>query len=161
MVDSRTRWLDADEQRAWRALLIGTTLLFDRLDADLRAQFDLSLAEYEILVRLSEAEGAAMRMAALADALRHSRSRVTHTISRMEQSGLVARSPSGDDGRGVRAELTTRGMALLREAAPLHVTGVRENLVDLVPPGEFATMGRVMDAVTDRLIAGREELDIR
>ena len=47
-------WLDAEQQRAWRAYLVGTTLLMDRLDRDLRAQHDLSLPEYEMLVRLSE-----------------------------------------------------------------------------------------------------------
>ena len=67
------------------------TLLFDRLDDDLRRQHDLSLAEYEILVRLSEREGGQLRMAQLADALAHSRSRVTHTVKRMEDGGLVER----------------------------------------------------------------------
>ena len=52
-----TRWLDADQQRSWRALVMGTTLLMDRLDDDLRREFDLSLVEYEILVRLSERDG--------------------------------------------------------------------------------------------------------
>ena len=62
------------------SLVIGTTLLMDRLDDDLRRTFDLSLTEYEILVRLSERPGRQMRMAQLADALAHSRSRVTHTV---------------------------------------------------------------------------------
>ncbi len=52
------RWLDDRQQRAWRALVLGTTLLFDRLDDDLRQQHGLSLVEYEILVRLSEARTA-------------------------------------------------------------------------------------------------------
>ena len=33
---TRTRWLDADQQRSWRALVMGITLLLDRLDDDLR-----------------------------------------------------------------------------------------------------------------------------
>ena len=53
------------------------------------ARFDLSLTEYEILVRLSERPERQMRMAQLADALAHSRSRVTHTVARMEKAGLV------------------------------------------------------------------------
>ena len=68
MEAEETRWLDAGQQRAWRALVMGTTLLFDRLDDDLRLAHDISLVEYEILVRLSERDGQ-MRMAALADAL--------------------------------------------------------------------------------------------
>jgi hypothetical protein len=84
-------WLDPAQQRAWRAYLVGTTLLMDRLDRELRDQHRISLPEYEILVRLSEAEGHRMRMAELADSVSHSRSRVTHTVSRMEAAGLVAR----------------------------------------------------------------------
>ena len=54
---SHVTWLDQQQQRSWRAFLVGTTLLMDRLDRDLREQHRLSLPEYEILVRLSEAEG--------------------------------------------------------------------------------------------------------
>ena len=81
------RWLDQDQQRSWRALVLGYTLLVDRLDDDLRRHANLSLTEYEILVRLSEKDGQ-LRMAQLADALAHRRSRVTHTIKRMEEAGL-------------------------------------------------------------------------
>ena len=97
---TETRWLTPEEQKAWRALVMGTTLLFDRLDADLRRSFDLSLTEYEILVRLSERDGR-LRMAQLADALAHSRSRMTHTVARMEKAGLVQRGASPEDGRGI------------------------------------------------------------
>ena len=96
-------WLDAEQQRAWRAYLVGTTLLMDRLDRDLRAHHELSLPEYEVLVRLSECPGHRLRMASLADSLSHSRSRVTHTVSRMERAGLVERVSCTSDGRGVEA----------------------------------------------------------
>jgi DNA-binding MarR family transcriptional regulator len=133
----------------------------DRLDRDLRDNHDLSLPEYEILVRLSEAADRRMRMAVLADSLSHSRSRVTHTVSRMEKAGLVTRDPCLADGRGVEAVLTERGYAVLAEAAETHVRGVRELLVDLASPDEFAAVGRVFDAVTDKLVAARPAADIR
>ena len=154
------RWLNKEQQRAWRALILGTTLLFDRLDDDLRRHANLSLTEYEILVRLSERNGE-MRMAQLADALAHSRSRVTHTIKRMEKAKLVERTTSPDDGRGVIASLTERGWQLLRDIAPMHVAGVRDHLVDLVSEEDFAAMGRVMDAVADHLIARHPEMELR
>jgi DNA-binding MarR family transcriptional regulator len=152
--------LDEEQQRSWRALMMGMTLLDDRLDADLRAGFDISLSEYEILVRLSENDGA-MRMAQLADSLAHSRSRITHTITRMERSGLVERRNSADDGRGVVAALSDRGFEVLREAAPVHVSGVREYLVDLVSEEDFAALGRVMNAVSDYLICDRPGIEMR
>ena len=137
------------------------TLLLGRLDDDLRRSCDLSLVEYEILVRLSEREGRQMRMAQLAEALAHSRSRVTHTITRMEKDGLVVRTSSPEDGRGVVAAMTDAGWDLLVRMAPVHVSGVREHLVDLVSREDFAAVGRVMDAVSDHLVAGHPEMEMR
>lgn len=139
---------------------MGTTLLFDRLDDDLRREFDISLVEYEILVRLSEQEGK-MRMAVLADALAHSRSRVTHTVTRMERAGLVRRSSSPEDGRGIICGLTAEGRALLDRAAPVHVQGVRDHLVDLASDDDFVALGRVMDKVSDHLVPDHPAMEMR
>ncbi len=155
------RWLDAAQQHAWRALIIGTTLLMDRLDADLRRAFNISLTEYEILVRLSERPDRSIRMAQLADALAHSRSRVTHTIDRMEKAGYVVRGTTPEDGRGIVATMTDKGLELLDAAAPLHLEGVRAYLVDVAAPADFKAVGRVLDAVTDQLISGHPEMEIR
>lgn len=154
-------WLSPSQQRTWRALLMGTTLLMDRLNEDLRREHDLSLTEYDILVRLSERPDRQMRMAAIADALCHSRSRVTHTVARMEKDGLVERTDSPVDRRGVIARLTDRGFARLEEAAATHVRGVRQHLVDLAEPGDFEALGRVMDAVSDDLIGAHPEMELR
>jgi DNA-binding MarR family transcriptional regulator len=162
MADAReTRWLDQEQQRSWRALLLGMTLLMDRLDDELREQFRLSMTEYEILVRLSESEGRSLRMAHLADALAHSRSRVTHTIARMEAAGYVRRTPAPDDGRGIVATMTDAGWELLEQAAHVHVEGVRRHLVDLVGDDDFAALGRVMNAVADHLISAHPEMELR
>ena len=155
------RWLDESQQRSWRALMMGITLLLDRLDADLRRSFDISLAEYEILVRLSERPGRQLRMAQLADALAHSRSRVTHTVKRMETAGLVERTNSADDGRGVVCAMTDAGYHLLERMAPTHVNGVRDYLVDLASSEDFAALGRVMNAVADKLVVTHPESEIR
>ena len=155
------RWLDADQQHSWRAFMMGMTLLLDRLDEDLEREFGISLTEYEVLVRLSERPESRMRMAQLADALAHSRSRVTHTVARMEKAGYVVRNASPEDGRGVVAELTQKGLELLQHAAPCHVESVRRNLVDLVDPDDFAALGRVFDAVADHLVTRHPESEIR
>ena len=147
----RTRWLDSDQQRIWRAYLTATTLLSERLDRDLREVHGLSLPEYEVMVRLSEAPQRRLRMAELAASLSHSRSRVTHTVARMESEGLVRRTSCPTDRRGVVAELTQAGYDRLVEAAPTHVAGVRAHLVDVADPRDFAAMGRVFTAVAEAL----------
>lgn len=153
MSGSETRWLNQDQQRAWRAFVIGTTLLTDTLDRELRHAHGLSLGEYEILVRLSESPNRTLRMAQIADSMQHSRSRVTHTVSRMEKAGLLERCAAEGDRRGVEARMTEKGWNLLVAAAPTHVNGVREHFVDLGSDEEFATMGRLMNAVADHLLA--------
>jgi len=155
------RWLDERQQQSWRALVMGMTLLTDRLDADLRRNFDISLAEYEILVRLSERPSRQLRMAQLADAMAHSRSRVTHTVKRMELAGWVERTTSKEDGRGVVCAMTDQGYELLEAMAPTHVNGVRDYLVDLASDEDLEALGRVMNAVADKLVVAHPESEIR
>jgi len=146
-----TPWLDESQQRVWRNLLGGITVLMDRLDRDLRSKHNLSMPEYEILVRLSEAPGRSIRMAELADMIAHSRSRVTHTITRLERAGIVVRGQCSDDGRGVSAVLTDHGFSVLEEAAHTHVQGVHDYLVSNASPQEFAVIGDVMERVLTTL----------
>ena len=158
----KVRWLTSEQQQAWRAYIMGTELLVHQLDRELREEHDVSFSEYEILVRLSEAKAGRMRMATLADAMSHSRSRVTHTVARMERADLVRREASHSDGRGVEAVMTDAGRRRLVEAAPTHVRGVRAHLVDLADPADFAALGRIFDEVSDRLLEDKpEDADIR
>ncbi len=140
------RWLTADQQKVWRAWLDGVARIDAHLDSVLRP-FGLDLGEYEILVRLSEAPDRQMRMSDLAEAARQSRSRLTHTVARMEKKHLLTRVPCPDDRRGVIAILTDTGYDLLETAAPTHVESVREVLVDVIDPGDFEALGRAMAAV--------------
>lgn len=154
-------WLDQEQQQVWRAYIMGTELLLSQLDRELREEHGLSLSEYEILVRLSEADDHRMRMAVLAESLSHSRSRVTHTVARMERAGLVERHAAAADGRGVEAVMTPEGHRRLVAAAPGHVRGVREHLVALASGADFAALGRIFNEVSDRLVADTPGADIR
>ena len=152
-----TRWLDADQQQAWRAYIVGTTLLMERLDRDLRENHGLSLPEYEILVRLSEAPQRMLRMAELADAVKNSRSRITHTIARLEREEIVERRQCAADGRGVFAILTDKGYALLVDAAPVHVESVRKALIDVVDAEDLEAVRRAFTSVADTLATGKPD----
>ncbi len=140
-------WLDLDEQKAWRTYLFTTTRLRERLSQTLEQDpnIDLSLAEYEILVRLSESESGSVRMSELAQQVVNSRSRLTHTVARMEKRGLVARERSVSDGRGRVAVLTAEGRELLERAAPRHVMSVREFLLDRLGREDFLALARILD----------------
>src|SRR3712207_660470 len=122
------RWLDAEEQRAWRAWLYSSQLLQDRLDRELTHATGISHAYYEILVALSETEGRMMRMSELADRCLSSRSRLSHAVSRLEERGWVRRQACPDDGRGQPAVLTDDWFAALYAASPVLLDGVRSPL---------------------------------
>lgn len=146
MADDGTRWLSEEQQEIWRAYLRATAHITRVLDADLR-RHGLDIAEYNILVQLSEAPEHRMRMSQLAEEVVHSRSRLTHTVTRLEQRGLVSRETAPDDGRGILARLTDEGYRLLETVAPHHVASVRRVLVDAMSPQEFRGLGRAMGAV--------------
>src|SRR5215212_5566673 len=134
------RWLDADEQRAWRAWLYSAQLLMDRLDRELTHETGISHAYYEILVALSETESRMLRMSELADRCLSSRSRLSHAVSRLEERGWVRRQVCESDGRGQLAFLTDDGFAALEAAAPVHVEGVRTHLFDQLSAEQVAAM---------------------
>lgn len=145
------RWLDAAQQRDWRAFIEGSTRLSEALEHDLKERHGLTLAEYEILVRLSEAPERRLRMAELAEGASQSRSRLSHTVKRLERTGLVERSSCSEDKRGVFAILTEAGFARLAAAAPDHAAVVRDLFVDLVGPTDLAAVGRAFARVSEHL----------
>ena len=134
------RWLDADEQKAWRAWLYSTQLLTERLNAELQHDTGIPHAYYEILVQLSETPQRMLRMSELADRCLSSRSRLSHAVSRLEERGWVRRQVCPEDGRGQLAVLTDEGFAALQQAAPVHVESVRSHLFDQLTPAQVASM---------------------
>lgn len=142
-----TRWLEPEEQAVWRAYLDVSRLLDERLQHQLVDDSAMSLAEYEILVQLSETPERRLRMSELADRAVNSRSRLTHTVSRMEQRGLVRREPCPDDGRGVLCILTDAGFAAIVEAAPGHVEAVRMAVFDPLTADDVAALGVAMSKI--------------
>lgn len=136
-------WLTDAEQLAWRSVLRGTATMFERIGADLEASDRLQINEYDILVNLSEAEDRQMRMSDLANAVVHSRSRLTHTVKRLENDGLVERCRCTEDRRGIVCRLTEAGFDRLEKAAPGHVVSVRSHFFERLTAKEALEFGRL------------------
>lgn len=149
------RWLDDEEQRTWRAYLAATRMLADAVEGQLQREAGLPHAYYEVLVQLSEAPGRAMRMAELADAVRGSRSRLSHAVTRLEEMGWVRRQDCPTDRRGQVAVLTDEGYDALAAAAPGHVECVRRTLFDPLSRTQVRQLRRICDAV----VAGQPASD--
>jgi DNA-binding MarR family transcriptional regulator len=147
------RWLDDAEMRAWRGFIEGSQRLMEVLNRELQSLHGISLADYRILVMLSESPDGSVRMSELADGILSSRSRLTHQVRRMESEDLVSRSTCVEDGRGVLAFITPFGRQKLAEAAPTHVRGVRSYLIDQLDDNELAAVASVFEKVDAALDA--------
>ena len=146
-----TRWLNREQQKHWRAWIATSILLHNRLSQELQHSDNLTMNDYEILVRLSEADDRSMRMNELATQTMLSRSRLSHQVDRMERAGLVERTVCDTDRRGQIAKMTESGWKALVTAAPSHVQSVREHFVDLLTDEEFAALGSALRKIADHL----------
>lgn len=143
------------ELEAWRSFLRAHSRVTRVLDAELTAECDLSLGTYEVLVHLSDAPERTLRMTELADRVLLSRSGLTRLVDRMERDGLIRRESCPSDLRGTNAVLTKEGYARLRAAAPIHLRGVREHVVDRLTPGELETVAEAFGRIAGPM-PGRE-----
>lgn len=140
--------LTESQMRAWRAFLGASTLVSARLNHELDEAAAISMYEYEILVRLFESEAGRVRMSQLAGQVSYSRSRLTHTVGRLERAGYVLRSSCPNDRRGVYAHLTKAGYEFLAQTAPIHLDGVRRHLINRFTPSELATLTELLEKIT-------------
>jgi DNA-binding MarR family transcriptional regulator len=152
-----TRWLDLDEQRAWRAYLTAGRLVQEAVDAQLQRDAGMPHTYYEILVRLSEAPGRCLRMTRLAAASTSSPSRISHAVTRLEERGWVRRRADEGDRRGQVAELTDAGFEALAAAAPGHVEAVRRAVFDSLTPAQVRAFGEACERIVAGL-TGADEL---
>jgi DNA-binding MarR family transcriptional regulator len=147
-----TQWLTEDEMRAWQAFLAASALIDRRLDQQLKEDAGISHLQYEILVRLADAEAHELRMTELAEALLNSKSGLTYQVSQLEKAGLVRRRSCQSDDRAVYAVLTPAGRALLERAAPGHVALVRELVVDVLTPAQRDSIAEGLGEVSRRIL---------
>jgi DNA-binding MarR family transcriptional regulator len=144
-------WLSDGEQAVWRMLLAVHSRLLGRLDAELQAAHAVSLNDYEVLVHLSEADGFALRMAELAERLVVSPSGLTRRLDGLVREGLVERQACISDRRGMLAVLSSAGRAVLKEAAPTHVAGVRRYVFDSLDRKQLRQLTIGLAAVSQSL----------
>lgn len=146
------RWLSAEEQLAWRAVLDLVIEVRREMDRGVAA-FELDGDDYEILVRISESPDGQLRMAELASQSTIAPSRLSYRVDRLERRGIVERIDCPTDRRGLLATLTSQGRELLDRAAPAHVEGVRTLLIDPLGSDGFIALG----AVAGQILASRLE----
>jgi DNA-binding MarR family transcriptional regulator len=137
--------LDAVESRAWRSFLIAHARVARRLEADLLARSQMPLAEFDVLMQLSLAEGQRLRMNELANRVVLSRAGITRLVDRLVADGSVARLKCASDARGAYAILTDPGRARLDEARPGHFATVRRYFLGSFAKPELEVLADLLD----------------
>jgi DNA-binding MarR family transcriptional regulator len=132
----------------WRSFLRAHSAVMRELERELGQQADISLPWYDVLVQLVEAPGHRLRMAELADRVLLSRSGLTRLIDRLQADGLVRREPSPDDARGTFTVLTRAGFQRLRNAAPVHLEGIRAHWLSHYSDDELRELGELLDRIS-------------
>lgn len=141
------RWLDDREQRAWRGFVRMHATVDEALARQLQTETKLSLADYAVLVALSEAPDGTLRSFEIADELQWEASRLSHQLRRMGDRGLVERQECPTDGRGKLTAITEAGRAAIVAAAPCHVAEVRRVFIDRLSDEQLDTLSEIADTV--------------
>ncbi|MEO7836671.1 MAG: MarR family transcriptional regulator [Acidimicrobiales bacterium] len=140
---SSGRWLNNLEQQAWIGFLRTQARVLTQLDHELRDDHGLSLADYDVMATLSAQPEHQLRPTELADQVVISASTLSRRLDSMEQRGLVQRRRCPEDARGVHVVLTPEGNAVLKQAAPSHVEGVRRHFIGGLTRPQLEALARI------------------
>jgi DNA-binding MarR family transcriptional regulator len=145
------QWLDAREDRAWRAFMHAHHQLTVYLNRLLFQDSGLSGADYEILAVLTGIPGGRMSSQEMCTLLRWEKSRLSHQVRRMEEQGLLKRETNPADRRSALLVLLPAGRRAIEDAAPDHVTNVRRHMIDLFTPAELDTLASLNERILAHL----------
>jgi len=145
------RWLTREELAAWVRLAAVLELLPTALDSQLRRDAELTHFDYYVLAMLSESPDRTMRMAKLAASTTATLARLSHVVQRLETRGLLERVPCPTDRRVTNARLTEAGWVKVREAAPGHVSFVRDTVIDVLTPDQITQLADISQAILGKL----------
>ena len=147
------KWLDAREDRAWRAFIHAHHQLSVRLNRLLFQDSGVTDADYKVLAVLSEHPTGRLSAQELCGLLQWEKSRLSHQLRRMEELKLIVREPNPVDARSVVVCLLPAGRRTIEDAAPQHVSNVRRHFIDLFTPAELDRFADLNDRVLRHLAA--------
>lgn len=136
---------------AWELYFTTTARLTERIEAALKCQSGLSMPEYSVLLMTDRAGEAGIRPSVLAHKVVFSRSRLTHTMKRLESRDLISRRPCQGDGRGGLVFLTDAGKRLFDEAAIVQRDVIRRLFLNEITPKEIDMLTGLFSRVSERI----------
>lgn len=139
--------------RCFGRLIRAHKLLRRELDAELAAEHQLTVSEFEVLLLLSRAEERSMRRVDLAREVYLSPSGITRMLDRLGASGMVEKRSCASDARVSYAVLTDSGLKRFKEATPHHFAAVERLLSARLGDEELEQLADLLD----RLAGGIED----
>ncbi len=109
------RWGASTSMLAVTSLMRAHQLVLAEVDAIVKP-YDLTFARYEALVLLTFSRRGSLPLSKIGERLQVHPTSVTNIVDRLAKSGLVARKPNPEDGRGVLAEITPDGRVVVEKA---------------------------------------------
>jgi DNA-binding MarR family transcriptional regulator len=128
------------ELQAWGGFLRTHAVLYNELERRLETSHGMTISTYDVLLRLSWAGAAGLRMNELADQVLKTSGGLTRLADRLEREGLITRTRSSDDRRGFEARITPKGRKALRRANRQHLRDVRELFLDHLTEDQLTTL---------------------
>ena len=141
----------ASRANAWERYFTTITRLTTHIEAPLKASCQLTIPEYNVLLHTQRAGGDGIRPRELAREVVFSPSRLTHTLKRLIDRGLLNRAECATDGRGGVISITPEGEKLFNQASQIHRATVRSAVLDDLTDEEAATLDRVFERIRSRL----------
>lgn len=139
------------DSKAWRAFHeIGTRLL-PHLGRQIASHSNISGAEYVVLLSLSELITPKVNLNRLASSMGWEISRMSHQITRMEESGLVKKSKNSDDSRSFDVSITTKGRRIAESAIPLQSAEINHCFSDVLTNRQKEALIEISEAISTHI----------
>ena len=148
-------WLTDEQQRTWRRWLAVNDQLPAALHRELQADSDLSLQDFDVLVKLTDDAEGRVRVSELARTMHWERSRLSHHLGRMEKRGLIERVECATDSRGAEVVLTADGARIFRNATAPHARAIKQHFADALSPAQFDALDDILRTIATHLEATR------
>jgi DNA-binding MarR family transcriptional regulator len=143
--------LNATQLGAYFALIEASSLLKHAVEQQLQEAGELSYVQFQLLATLGDSPAGSRRMTDLADGVVYSRSGLTYQAQTLEKRGLVTRTPSPDDERGITVTLTGEGRAVLAGVFPGHIAILGDLLFAPLSRDDIETLADILTRVRDHM----------
>ena len=134
---------DELERSAWGGFLATHSALTKSIEKDLQDRCKLTHNEFEILLRLSQAENGRLRIQDIAAKSILTRSGTSRMVERLEKAGFLNREQAPEDKRGAYAQLSEFGREKFKEAANGHIELVKRKFLNKLGQQELEQLASI------------------